>query len=450
MNIKEDESLCNESQKRPGKLDISTVKSLASGRWIYLIPALSSCPADILDSSKHPCPKCGGTDRFRAYDDFNQEGGLLCSQCFPPSKSNADGFAALQWLNNWTFAEALRAVAERLGVVGGAPNKASEKINGAPNKASELPPKIETPKKIKPAADSELEFLDWNDQLIRLWCMRKAPITPEALKRFGARRAKYKNKIVVIALPIFGKDLDKAEPVGWIIYNITGGTLPSKDGPVGKRLTFGSQTGLVGMVDRLGDKSALKIKTEGPTDALALLAADINTSDAIFCNACGAIERPDKEEFAWLPSLVADSRFITVGDADNAGVEGAKRWANFFAAVGESRIATLPYEVIPSHGKDLRNWIANGGSREDFEALVGDAIEYSSTPKTDNPEDERPTITNYALDFDNKAIPRTTDAIIKDIQSVFLGFPKRAGSRYSCAIKLACICSIKRRLSSHG
>ncbi len=130
---------------------------------------------------------------------------------------------------------------------------------------------------------------------------------------------------------------------------------------------------MLGTIDRLRDPTTRKIKTEGPTDGLALLSL-VDQSTAVFCNACGAIEKPEKDQFAFLPSLADQSEFIVIGDSDKAGEEGAARWANFFAAFGSSsRIARLPYEIVPSHGKDLRNWIAEGNGREEFEAIVAAA-----------------------------------------------------------------------------
>ncbi len=357
--------------------DLSVIKSYARGRWSQIIPAISSLNADLLDSSKHPCPKCGGTDRFRAYDDFNQEGGVVCSQCHPASKTTVDGFATIQWANGWNFPDTVRAVAEYLNLSPATRNIDKQSKRPGHIDTLSIIPKAAEEKPPKPPADSQLIFKPWNDALVALWCMKRPPILPEALKRFGARIAQYKSKFTVLAIPIFPCSLEQCEPVGWIVYNITGGTLPSKDGPVGKRLTFGSSSGIVGMVDKIGDKSLRKIKTEGPTDGLALLSLDTNTQDVIFCNACGARERPDKEEFKELPSLVAGSRVVTIGDADNDGILGAEKWANFFAqSAADSRIARLPFEVVPSHGKDLRNWTAEGSTQEDFEALIGEPVKY--------------------------------------------------------------------------
>jgi len=89
-------------------------KRAAAGRWPEILAALGGIPSDILDGNHHPCPKCGGTDRFRLIDDA--AGSLYCNKCF--CGKNGDGYAALQWLCGWTFPETIKAVASHLGVTG--------------------------------------------------------------------------------------------------------------------------------------------------------------------------------------------------------------------------------------------------------------------------------------------------------------------------------------------
>ena len=92
--------------------DAAEVKSMANGHWNAILPAITGIDAAVLDQKKHPCPKCGGTDRFRCID--VDAGALFCNQCF--SKKNSDGFAAIQWLKGCTFPEALQAVADSLNL----------------------------------------------------------------------------------------------------------------------------------------------------------------------------------------------------------------------------------------------------------------------------------------------------------------------------------------------
>ena len=113
------------------KLDIDSLKRAAAGRWGEILSTLGGVPADILDGHHHPCPKCGGTDRFR-YDKKKEF--CFCNQCF--SKKSGDGFAALQWLTGCTFPESVARVAGFLGVDAPAATKGKKT---AKDKASKEP-----------------------------------------------------------------------------------------------------------------------------------------------------------------------------------------------------------------------------------------------------------------------------------------------------------------------
>ncbi|NLF09476.1 MAG: AAA family ATPase [Pirellulaceae bacterium] len=93
------------------RIDVAALKGQAAGRWPEVLSALGGVPADVLDGKNHPCPKCGGKDRFRMID--VAAGALLCNQCF--NQNNGDGIAALQWLRGGTFPETANALAEYLG-----------------------------------------------------------------------------------------------------------------------------------------------------------------------------------------------------------------------------------------------------------------------------------------------------------------------------------------------
>ena len=92
--------------------DIDAIKLAAKGRWLEILPRLSGLELSCLDGKHHPCPKCGGKDRFRMIDE--DAGALLCNRCF--LSGNGDGIAALGWLNGWEFSTTLREVASYLGV----------------------------------------------------------------------------------------------------------------------------------------------------------------------------------------------------------------------------------------------------------------------------------------------------------------------------------------------
>ncbi|MCX7392492.1 MAG: phage/plasmid primase, P4 family [Planctomycetales bacterium] len=105
-------SISNSSGKR---YEIADLKSAAAGRWVSILAA-HGFDAATLDGRHHPCPACGGVDRFRAFNDVEQTGGCFCNQCF--SSSNGDGIAAVRWLNSWTFPQTVSALGDYLNLSG--------------------------------------------------------------------------------------------------------------------------------------------------------------------------------------------------------------------------------------------------------------------------------------------------------------------------------------------
>jgi phage/plasmid primase-like uncharacterized protein len=76
-----------------------------------LADALAHIPRHVL------CPVHGGRngDGFRLFGNVAESGGGVCNSC----GTFADGFALLMWVNNWSFREALAAVASFLGLAPG-------------------------------------------------------------------------------------------------------------------------------------------------------------------------------------------------------------------------------------------------------------------------------------------------------------------------------------------
>lgn len=310
------------------------VKSAASGRWSFVVSAITRTPEDRLTRKHCPCPKCGGKDRFRVFPDFEKTGGVVCNQC----GKQGDGLATLQWLTGRTFAEVLDLVASLLNV---------SKDTG------------------KQAADpaKHLEWIPWNDSLVGLWCLKHKPIIPEALKLAGARMAKYRGQYTVIAVPVWVGS--KSNVVGWRVWNVAGKiprTTKGKDGKyvtelLKSMITFGTQPGVLGSI---GTKPTEVWKVEGETDMLAVLSA--NPRASVVCNSSGAGQNP--ATYNWLKDSIGKAgSFFICHDADNPGQEGAENWTRYFAAIlKDCRVANieLPYPIQPSKGKDLRDWITEG------------------------------------------------------------------------------------------
>ena len=104
------------------------VKLQARGLWPSILVDVAGIPRDALDGRHHPCPKCGGRDRFRAFDDVAETGGCFCNQCF--SEKNGDGLSTIQWMLNVDFRTAVRRVQDFLRMPTTAPKAGGKSSAG--------------------------------------------------------------------------------------------------------------------------------------------------------------------------------------------------------------------------------------------------------------------------------------------------------------------------------
>lgn len=81
----------------------------ARGQWQSILPQMG-VPSSLLDGRHHPCPKCGGKNRFR-FTDHNKDGFYFCNGC-----GTGDGFKLLELTTGRSNKEALKEVAALLGV----------------------------------------------------------------------------------------------------------------------------------------------------------------------------------------------------------------------------------------------------------------------------------------------------------------------------------------------
>jgi len=79
------------------------------GRWRDLLPLLG-VPTDALTGNHHPCPLCGGSDRFRC-DDKNGSGSWFCNQC-----GSGYGIHLVRKLNQWSDKQAADAIEAALNI----------------------------------------------------------------------------------------------------------------------------------------------------------------------------------------------------------------------------------------------------------------------------------------------------------------------------------------------
>lgn len=338
------------------KVTFDLVKGAAMGRWVEIAQQVFRIPAHFLTEKHGPCPKCDGQDRWRVFDDFAQTGGAICNQC---GRDLGDGFKLGDWYCGWKPTETLARVADYLGIAG-------QKIGGKPTKAN-------------PA--EHLIFQPWNDALAAIWCLSKPPVTPAALKMCHARLARYRDQFTVIALPVWGEKLMAADPVGWCMYDVAGGTLPKfgKDRPteyVKIKLTYGSKPGFIGPVDIL-DVAETAWKLEGPSDVLAFYSMDVDACNIALTNANGCGEKPEP----WMRELLAAKQLHVLHDADRPGQAGASNWA-------PAKNVALPYKIEETHGKDLRDWINEGHGWDNLITLAAaaDTLTLNENHKNEGPD----------------------------------------------------------------
>lgn len=89
------------------------VKRQAAGQWRPILQAAGLSWEQTQPGYRGPCPKCGGRDRFSTLKDIVETGGLWCRNCHHSKTlpKSGDGFAAVQWLRDCSFREALEFVA---------------------------------------------------------------------------------------------------------------------------------------------------------------------------------------------------------------------------------------------------------------------------------------------------------------------------------------------------
>jgi hypothetical protein len=218
----------------------------------------------------------------------------------------------------------------------------------------------------------------WDDFAAAMWARHKKGVTVEALRAAGARLAMYPKehpRYPVIALPVYGPKLINAPPVNWVFWCRTGAELPVWDWKtktvertVKMKCCYGASSGLMGLhaLTRLATRQEgqeppeMVWKVAGPTDMLAMwsmIPVELREKHLVITNSNGEGESVKPE---WV-RLLAGLRVMVVHDADNAGEIGAAKWFEALKPVAtEVRQVRLPFLMKENHGKDLRDFVADG------------------------------------------------------------------------------------------
>jgi len=306
---------------------ITEIKLAAAGRWLQILPALAGIPAEVLGGKHHPCPKCGGTDRFRCID--AEVGSLYCNQCF--NKKNGDGIAALQWLTGQSFGEVCKSLAAYLGI----------KASAAAGK-----PKTKAEQPAKRFARPEAVVRHFVDQLAKQHGKGVSYVKSWNYSAFHVLRFN-------LPTPAGEKQRKEFRPCHQVpLGEILGWQIGYPDGP---RPLY--------RLDQVNAAPAGLVTVHGGEKA-ADAAATLNLLTTTNAGGEQAIDKTD-----WAP-LTRFALIVIVIDNDETG----ERFGKTLAALLKKLKADLDIRIIrltglPPKG-DIVEWIAAGGTREQFIRLV--------------------------------------------------------------------------------
>ena len=224
-------------------------------------------------------------------------------------------------------------------------------------------------------------------------------ITVEGITLAGGLVGKYPlksaNPRLVIYWYAYGPQLLSADPAAVAVMPLDGGKLAIYQGenapPRQEPKAVFCGTGLIGRhALNHWDEADVIYKVEGLTDLCALqsiIPPEKRNTHLVITNACGA------GEFEIVQScrhLFKDKQVVIIGDADQAGQDGAGIWLQQLSPVASSVTnVQLPYELAPKKGKDLRDFIVQtSGSWYEFQKLCGNAepITAEETKKLKSPD----------------------------------------------------------------
>lgn len=319
-----------------GKHDAAELKAVAAGRWVGILDR-AGIPARLLDGRGHPCPKCGGRDRFAAWNDVASRGVVHCRRCFAAGMSPppTDGLATLQWILEEPFSDVCCWLASYLGIGDGnctpaATVRVSRNMDVKPKAVPEhvVRSAIEFHRTMKP------HWFDRTGELLG--------VTPGSLRRL---RVGWSVAYKAHSFPMFDGD-----------NRLVGVRLRTTNGL--KRAVTGSRAGLF-VPDGLRHPLHRLFIAEGPTDTAALLSVGLDAIGRPSCN--GA-----RSHCLDYVRRASPTESVIVADNDAPGLEGAKALANDLVTVCRA-VKTI---TAPEGVKDARQWVAEGATKKTIEAVV--------------------------------------------------------------------------------
>lgn len=327
-------------------MSVRELKHAAQGKWAHIL----GIKEELLDGKGHPCPMCRGNDRFNVDKNFQQNGKLYCRHCIP--KGASDGIAAYAWLNSITNSEAIKRLAEQLGVA------------------------------------SEAKSLD-NDLIEALCRDKRMPI--DAFKQFGPTIVTFgRDRKKVVSVPMYDANCDVCgEFRMW----------PGHKGLASKGSNLGLFLPLDQALPRLPKAGETWCLVEGVKDAAALVGLGFN-----------AIGLPTSQLNAKFAPIFRDVHVIYVPDNDEPGQNGAQKSGGNLSNIAASvRIARLPGEILKSNGEDVRDVLKRPSGEQLVRDAIANAVPWQPREGEPSPEDGRPEV------FVTLNLSWTTDQVVKHL-----------------------------------
>lgn len=223
----------------------------------------------------------------------------------------------------------------------------------------------------------------WNPLTPRGWLAKYRGCSPESLRLLACRQARYpasgREQHYCLVWNVYGPELFDQPPRGFVIQGADGNDILKYQGPEAalkptKRMVLG-KSGLVGSHGLrliVEGKAELVIKVEGISDLVRMQSAipdDHVNRVAVITNAAGAGEYDILNEIS---PVFSGTDTVIIHDHDQPGQTGAKTWVGTVGKYCKTirNIRLFDGEPDETHGKDLSDWFADGGTFESLMSLI--------------------------------------------------------------------------------
>ncbi len=389
------------------------VKESLTGYGRAALIEVAGLAPEVLDGRPHPCPACGGKDRFNSdrQGALESDGKVFCNK---PNCLTGDALHVIMKVKHRTFPEALQELGDWLvkhrqlspEELKGKRTATRHKLQTISTSSSGEASKntcTDSTSTVKHASDKVRQSDTWKNAL-RLAIGKGDKNPKRGAWREEQLRMYAENKRGIKAEPLIESKVQviyKGGHDGFVIVfigvttarHITGYQIARCDGqdfnetwPT-PRKTHTAQGSTDGWFIPAGIDAAISattiIKCEGPSDTLALHGI-LPKGFVAIGNLCGAGSWP-KNDIQWLKS----KNVIVIHDADSSGQDGATKLCKAICETASSvKNLKLPFEVTDTHGKDLREWIADGRTFEDIAQLAQTTPNFTLAVSNDLQEDE--------------------------------------------------------------